>query len=188
MVSCEGIFTSSRFSTTTQFSDTWHEVPQSKDWERERERERERGHSVSRPDEGWDEVEKRTLCGKAERRGQTARGFSDTEENLLFRGLGGVKGRDKERKGEGDRHRGSKRKRERERERDRERGPYSRNEFHAKENRRENAFGVVSRTWPAFRPSSLPPLLRPPLSIPRLSLPSTLPLILSLSLALSLSV
>lgn len=73
-------------------------------------------------------------------------------------------------------------------------GTRAHHEFRAKESPKENAFGVVSRTWPAFRPSSpsspppLPPF--PPshtrslslalLPIPRLSLPSTLPSLVAL--------
>lgn len=129
-----------------------------------KERERERGvgergtpfHARMRDEIGTHIC---TLCGKTERRGQTASGFSDTEVNSAF-----PRTRRNERET----------KREGERERDKgidtkggkERTIVTRATNSGRRRAEENAFGVVSRTWPAFRlPRSPPP---PPL-------PSTLP-------------
>ena len=77
MVSYEGIFTSSRFSMTTQFSDTWHEV--------ERPRERERGHSVSRPNEGRDEMKSRSApCAEKPNDGVRRPEGSVTRKRICF--------------------------------------------------------------------------------------------------------
>lgn len=92
---------------------------------------------------------------KTERRGQTASGFSDTEENLLFRGW--CDGKRERPQGWGGRRGGGRRSLSTRASRiPREGEP------------KENAFGVVSRTWPAFRPSSpSPPALTHSLSFSR---------------------